>query len=123
MQVFSDQLNCYTNHNPMIDRYDKFWNLEIIYTKKQTIEMKHLKKFENFHLDDPMGSDVDTDEQSYLDYKMSSVDSESEFTEEEGDWDYQEEMPIRRTIGDEIDEKKSTPYKRSRGSKIKRGRK
>lgn len=89
--------------------------------------MKHLKKFENFHLEDPMGSDVDTDEQSYLDYKrkMRSVDSESEFTEEEeeSDWNYQEEMPIRRTIGDEIDEKKSTPYKRSRGSKIKRGRK
>ncbi len=56
--------------------------------------MKHLKKFEN-HLEDPMSPDVDIDEQDYLDYKrkMSSVDSESEFTEEE------EEGPIRRTIG------------------------
>lgn len=79
--------------------------------------MKHLKKFENFHLEDPMSPDVDIDEQDYLDYKrkMSSVDSESEFTEEEeeGDWEYQEEIPIRRTIGDEIDEKKSTSYKKS----------
>lgn len=65
--------------------------------------MKHLKKFENFHLEDPMSPDVDIDEQDYLDYKrkMSSVDSESEFTEEEeeGDWEYQDEIPIRRTIG------------------------
>lgn len=80
--------------------------------------MKHLKKFENFHLEDPMSPDVDTDEQDYLDHKrkMSSVDPESEFTEEEeeGDWNYQEEIPIRRrTFGDEVDEKKSTTYKKS----------
>lgn len=76
--------------------------------------MKHLKKFENFH-EDPMGPDVDTDEQSYLDYrkKMHEIEPESE-EEEEGDWNYEEEMPIRRrTFGDEMDEKKSTTYKKS----------
>jgi hypothetical protein len=80
--------------------------------------MKHLQKFENFHLEDPMGSEVDTDEQSYLDYrrKMRSIERESEFPEEEeeGDWDWEEEIPVRKTFGDEVEEsKKSVSYKKS----------
>lgn len=80
--------------------------------------MKHLKKFENFYLNDnDIPESEESDEQSYLDRvrKMKEVSPSDDCDDSDGDGfcdDSEEEVevsPRRRTWGDEVlEEKKKT---------------
>lgn len=81
--------------------------------------MKHLKKFENFYLNDVPREDEEIDEQDYLDRvrpmtEVSPDDEDCDPSVEDCEDEDEDSVPRRRRVwGDEVDEKKKYSKKES----------